>query len=112
MMICNMKIKSMKKFFLKYDCDHLKRLLLAPLLLLITSCSTQQVNQPVIERKTGLWLKGLPKLEPTNLIDINHLPPKQRQRLHWLPPSKNRWKLRSLTYLGVAQAMADQWSNY
>ena len=61
------------------------------------------------QKKTGLWLKGLPKLEPTKLIDISHLPPKQRQRLHWLPPSKDRWKLRSLTYLGVAEAMAEQW---
>ena len=63
------------------------------------------------QKKTGLWLKGLPKLEPTKLIDISHYPPKQRQRLHWLPPSKDRWKLRSLTYLGVAEEMADQWSN-
>ena len=62
------------------------------------------------QKKTGLWLKGLPKLEPTKLIDISHYPPKQRQRLHWLPPSKDRWKLRSLTYLGVAEAMAEQWS--
>ena len=61
------------------------------------------------QKKTGLWLKGLPKLEPTKVIDISHLPPKQRQRLHWLPPSKDRWKLRSLTYLGIAEAMAEQW---
>ena len=62
------------------------------------------------QKQTGLWLKGLPKLEPTKLIDISHYPPKQKQRLHWLPPSKDRWKLRSLTYLGVAEAMANQWS--
>ena len=61
-------------------------------------------------KRQGFGKKGLPKLEPTKLIDISHYPPKQKQRLHWLPPSKDRWKLRSLTYLGVAEAMANQWS--
>jgi len=37
------------------------------------------------------------------------LPDNQRQRLHYLPPSADRWKLRSTTYKGIAQAMADQW---
>jgi len=63
------------------------------------------------QKKTGLWLKGLPKLVPTNVLDVSNLPDNQRQRLHYLPPSKDRWKLRSLTFPGIAKAMADQWGN-
>ena len=61
------------------------------------------------QKKTGLWLKGLPNLTPTNIIDVSRLPKKDVQRLHYLPPSKDRWKLRSKTYQGIADAMADQW---
>ena len=61
------------------------------------------------QKKTGLWLKGLPNLTPTNIIDVSGLPKKDVQRLHYLPPSKDRWKLRSKTYQGIADAMADQW---
>jgi hypothetical protein len=54
-------------------------------------------------KATCLWLKNLPKLKPTNIV-------KGREaRIHKLPPSKNRWKLRSITYRGIADAMADQW---
>ena len=60
-------------------------------------------------KKTGLWLKGLPKLKGTKYIDVSGLPDKERQRLHWLPPSKDRWKIRSTTFQGIADAMADQW---
>ena len=63
------------------------------------------------QKKTGLWLKNLPKLVPTDIRDISNLHPKVKQRLHWPPPTKNRWKLRSLTYPGIAHAMADQWSD-
>ena len=63
------------------------------------------------QKKTGLWLKGLPKLIPTDVIDVSNLPDNQRQRLHYLPPSKDRWKIRSTTFQGIADAMADQWSN-
>lgn len=68
-----------------------------------------------LERKaTCLWLKGLPKLEVSNDVkeDMLKLPKKLQQRLHHLPPSPDRWKLRSTTYKGIAQAMADQWSKY
>jgi site-specific DNA-cytosine methylase len=61
------------------------------------------------QKKTGLWLKGLPKLIPTDVIDVSNLPDNQRQRLHYLPPSKDRWKIRSTTFQGIANAMADQW---
>tara|TARA_R100000781_G_C4058178_1_gene120111 strand:- start:47 stop:670 length:624 start_codon:yes stop_codon:yes gene_type:complete len=63
------------------------------------------------QKKTGLWLKGLPKLIPTDVIDVSNLPDNQRQRLHYLPPSKDRWKIRSTTFWGIANAMADQWGN-
>ena len=61
------------------------------------------------QKRTGLWLKGLPKLKGTKFIDVKGLPNKERHRLHWLPPSKDRWKIRSTTFQGIADAMADQW---
>ena len=56
-------------------------------------------------KATCLWLKNLPKLTPTNIVEG------REQRLHKLPPSKDRWKLRSMTYKGIAEAMAKQWGN-
>lgn len=56
-------------------------------------------------KATCLWLKNLPKLEPTNIVEG------REQRLHLLPPSKDRWKLRSTTFQGIADAMAEQWGN-
>ena len=60
------------------------------------------------QKRTGLWLKGLPKLKGTKFIDVKGLPNKERHRLHWLPPSKDRWKIRSTTFQGIADALADQ----
>ena len=59
-----------------------------------------------------LWLKNLPKLEESGNVKAQMLllPANQRQRLHYLPPSKDRWKLRSKTYPGIAKAIAEQWS--
>jgi hypothetical protein len=54
-------------------------------------------------KRTCLWLKGLPNLTPTKIVEG------REQRLHYLPPSKDRWKLRSMTYPGIAKAMAKQW---
>jgi site-specific DNA-cytosine methylase len=54
-------------------------------------------------KSTCLWLKGLPKLTPTNIVSG------REQRVHKLPPSADRWKLRSITYQGIADAMANQW---
>ena len=62
------------------------------------------------QKKTGLWLKGLPKLVGTKFIDVSGLPKKDVQRLHYLPPSKDRWKLRSKTYQGIADCMASTWT--
>lgn len=55
------------------------------------------------KKTTCLWLKNLPLLVPTNVVErgIN--------RLHRLPPSPDRWKKRSLTFTGIAEAMASQW---
>ena len=63
-------------------------------------------------KATCLWLKNLDFLHPTNDVkeQWQSLPKKQAQRLHMLPPSKDRWKLRSETYQGIADAMAQQWS--
>ena len=54
-------------------------------------------------KATCLWLKGLPLLEPTNIVDG------RENRVHRMPPSADRWKLRSTTYQGIADAMASQW---
>ena len=54
-------------------------------------------------KATCLWLKGLPLLVPTDIVEG------REARVHNLPPSKDRWKLRSTTFLGVAEAMANQW---
>lgn len=63
------------------------------------------------QKKTCLWLKNLPLLKEDNNVysQMMQLPKQQRERLHYLPPSKDRWKLRSKTYLGIASAMAKQW---
>ena len=54
-------------------------------------------------KATCLWLKNLPKLRPTNIVEG------REARVHKMPPSENRWKERSRTYQGVADAMATQW---
>ena len=54
-------------------------------------------------KATCLWLKNLPKLVPTDIVEG------REARVHKMPPSKDRWKLRSETYTGIAKAMAEQW---
>jgi site-specific DNA-cytosine methylase len=54
-------------------------------------------------KSTCLWLKNLPKLEPTNIVGG------REQRIWKMGPSPTRWKERSKTYSGIAQAMAQQW---
>jgi len=63
-------------------------------------------------KKTCLWLKGLPLLKPTDILAGGGSIRRGNQTAsgqNKLPPSKNRWKLRSITYLGIAEGMADQW---
>ena len=64
------------------------------------------------QKATCLWLKGLPMLIGTNNVkeEMLMLPKNQRERLHYLPPSKDRATLRSKTFSGIAKAMAEQWS--
>lgn len=83
-----------------------------------------QIIQPyqfgdAFEKKTCLWLKGLPKLEATNIVT-----PEERKKFKsgktmpgwyadaWKLPKEERSKLRSKTFPGIAEAMADQWGNY
>lgn len=54
-------------------------------------------------KATCLWLKNLPKLEATDIVEG------REQRMFRLPPSPDRWKIRSTTFKGIAKAMADQW---
>ena len=54
-------------------------------------------------KATCLWLKGLPFLKPTNIVDG------RVARVHKMPPGPDRWKERSRTYQGIADAMAEQW---
>ena len=55
-------------------------------------------------KATCLWLKNLPPLQPTEIVEG------RENKVHKMPPSEHRWKLRSLTYQGIADAMGDQWS--
>lgn len=54
-------------------------------------------------KATCLWLDGLPPLKPTNIVDG------REHRIHREPPGPDRWKNRSRTYQGIADAMAEQW---
>lgn len=65
-------------------------------------------------KKTCLWLKGLPPLKPTNVLQ----PPAKDtdewrawNRVHRAPPGTDRWKERSRTFQGIADAMAEQWGS-
>jgi len=63
-------------------------------------------------KRTGLWLHGLPPLVPSNIVrnEMALLPQKDRARVHYASPGKDRWKKRSRTLPGIAAAMADQWT--
>jgi hypothetical protein len=65
------------------------------------------------QKQTWLWLWGLPPLTATKDVksEMMKLPKNQRQRLHYLPPSADRWKIRSTTFTGIASAMAEQWGH-
>jgi len=54
-------------------------------------------------KATCLWLKNLPLLKPTNIVEG------REARVHKMPPSPNRWKERSRTFQGIADAFAEQW---
>lgn len=54
-------------------------------------------------KATCLWLKNLPRLMPTKVVEG------REARIHKMPPGPDRWKERSRTYAGIAEAMAEQW---
>ena len=56
-------------------------------------------------KRTCFWLKNLPRLTPTDIVEG------REQRIHRLPPGPDRWKERSVTFSGIAAAMADQWGS-
>jgi hypothetical protein len=78
-----------------------------------------------VQKKTGLWLKNLPLLKPTNIVDrgMVYVDPRGNKHggahtmqakkayspLMLLPKSEERWKIRSRTFQGIANAMAEQW---
>tara|TARA_R110002049_G_scaffold127736_1_gene284576 strand:+ start:1338 stop:1955 length:618 start_codon:yes stop_codon:yes gene_type:complete len=85
---------------------------------LIGGVNQSQVVQPWMfghteQKATCLWLKGLPLLTETNNVkaEMLTLPKNERERLFYLPPSADRWKIRSTTYQGIADAMAAQWGD-
>lgn len=57
-------------------------------------------------KATCLWLKNLPKLTPSNIVEG------RENRIHKMPPSEDRWRERSRTFQGIANAMAKQWGDY
>ena len=70
-------------------------------------------------KTTCLWLKNLPPLRPTGFVEPRIVNGKRRWANQCdnggqdkLPPSEDRWKIRSLTYQGIADAMANQWSEF
>jgi hypothetical protein len=83
-------------------------------------CKPDQIIQPWwfghdASKKTCLWLKSLPLLKPTNMLPGDGKTRRANQTINGqnkLPPSKDRWKIRSETYQGIADAMAMQWGHY
>jgi len=57
-------------------------------------------------KRTCLWLRGLPPLTPTNIVEG------RKARVHRMPPGPDRWRERSRFFSGIADAMADQWGGY
>lgn len=62
-------------------------------------------------KRTAYWLEGLPPLVPTNDVKAETfaLPVGERSKVHYASPGADRWKLRSKSYQGIADAMAAQW---
>ncbi len=98
--------------------DFVRRLLNAPMPLIAlenpVSVISTKIRKPdqIIQpwqfghgetKATCLWLKGLPLLKPTSIVEG------REAKVHRMPPSPDRWKERSRTYQGIAEAMAEQW---
>lgn len=98
--------------------DFVKQLMLAPIekicienpigRLSTVLCKPTQIIQPWMfghgeTKATCLWLKGLPKLVPNDIVSG------RADKVYRMPETKDRWKNRSRTYTGIAKAMAEQW---
>jgi hypothetical protein len=98
-------------FFMKLYTSHIEKICIEnPIGIMSTYCrKPDQIIQPWQfghgeTKATCLWLKGLSLLRPSNIVDG------REARIHKMPPSSDRWKNRSRTFKGFADAMADQWS--
>ena len=91
------------------ECNIQKKALENPISVISTRIrKPDQIIQPWMfghgeTKATCLWLENLPKLTPTKIVDGRD------NRIHRMSPSPNRWKDRSRTYAGIANAMAEQW---
>jgi site-specific DNA-cytosine methylase len=114
--------QSAASFFMRLirRAEHIKRTAIENPISVMSSLyrKPDQIIQPWMfghpeSKATCLWLKGLPVLKPTNNVfdHFKSLPKNQQQRIHYLPPSADRWKERSKTFEGVAKAMVDQWTD-
>tara|TARA_R100000306_G_C4361971_1_gene135729 strand:+ start:152 stop:790 length:639 start_codon:yes stop_codon:yes gene_type:complete len=110
------------KFFLKLANSKVKKIAIEnPVGVMSTAWrKPDQYIQPYqfghnASKKTGLWLKNLPLLEPTKFIEPRVIDGKARwdnqtdSGQNKLAPSENRWQIRAKTYSGIAEAMANQW---
>lgn len=79
-----------------------------------TQCVQPYMFGHAESKATCFWLKNLPPLKETNNVksEWQRLPKKEAQRLHYLSPGKERAMLRSKTFEGIAEAMAQQWGDY
>lgn len=107
------------EFFMKFinaDCEHIA--VENPICIMSTKYrKPDQIINPfqfghMEQKKTCLWLKGLPKLQETNNVydDMMKLPKKERCKIWYM--GSNHSKERSKTFFGIAAAMAEQWGNY
>ncbi len=103
------RFKAIQFFMRLYNCKILSVAIENPIGVMSSHFrKPDQVLQPWMfghgeTKATCLWLKDLPKLIPTSIVEG------REQRLHRLPPSKDRAMLRSKTFPGIARAMAEQW---
>jgi hypothetical protein len=103
------RIEAIKFFMSLYNCGISKIAIENPIgVMSRVFRKPDQVIQPWMfghgeTKATCLWLKNLPKLTPTNIVDG------REQKMFNLPKTKDRAILRAKTYLGVAQAMSNQW---
>ena len=107
-------------FFMKFANANCERLAIEnPVGIMSTQWrKPDQIVQPyefghMEQKKTCLWLKGLPKLVGTDNVkdEMMKLSKKERERIHYLSPGPERAKLRSKTFPGIAKAMAEQWGS-